>query len=513
MDGEVINALLAEDDPSSCQFVKQTLSGCSKTVKFNTETAKDLTTAIRILSCKSFDIILSDLQLPDSSGIDTVKRIRASNPYIPIIVMTELADEEIGVQAIKNGADDYLVKGKIFKDVLGRSIRYAIERKKERARAEKILKDERNRAQNYLDVAGVILLVIDNDRKVKLINKKGCEILGYEEREIIGKDWCGNFVPDKAGREVKPVISALLRGQIEPFEYFENLILTKSGTERLVAWHNAILYDENGKVEAVLSSGEDITGRKQAEEQKTRLLEEIENANHELKDFAHIVSHDLKVPLRGIKILADGLAAACADALSEDSKRQIDMLLKRIDRMHGLIDGILQYSRIGRTHEEQTRVSLNGLVSEIIETIGPPENIEIALEDELPTILCERTRITQVFQNLLSNAVKYMDKSKGYIKVGCVEEDGFWKFSVADNGPGIKEKYFEKIFKIFQMLSTADETESTGIGLSVVKKIVEMYDGSLWVEAKPGYGSTFFFTLPRSHEAVKMEKRLLKSCC
>jgi PAS domain S-box-containing protein len=513
MNGEVINALLVEGDLSSCRFVKQTLSDCSKTVKFHTETAKDLAAAIQILNCKPFDIILLDLQLPDSSGINTVKRIRASNPHIPIIVITELADEEIGVQAIKNGADDYLVKGKIFKDVLGRSIRYAIERRKEHARAEKVLKDERNRAQNYLDVAGVILLVIDNERKISLVNKKGCEILGYSEKDIVGKDWCDIFVPAKARSKVESVISTLLKGRLGTFEYFENPVLTKSGAERLVAWHNTVLCDENGKVEAVLSSGEDITERKQAEEQKTRLLEEIENTNQELKDFAHVVSHDLKVPLRGIKLLADGLAASCAGTLSEDGERQIDLLLKRVDRMHGLIDGILQYSRIGRTHEEQTWVNLNELVSETIETIGPPENVKIKVEDELPMILCERTRITQVFQNLLSNAVKYMDKPKGYIKVGCVEENGFWKFSVADNGPGIEEKYFEKIFKIFQMLSTSDETESTGIGLSVVKKIVEMYDGNVWVEAKPGYGSTFFFTLPRTHDAAKRQKQLLKSCC
>ena len=512
MDGEVINALLVEEDSPACLFVKQALSDCSKTIKFNTETAKDLTTAIRLLNCRSFDIILLDLELSDSSGINTVKMIRASNPHIPIVVMTELADEGIGVQAIKNGADDYLVKGKIFKDVLGRSIRYAIERKKERIGAEKVIKDERNRAQNYLDVAGVILLVIDNEQKVSLINKKGCEILGYSEKEIIGKDWCDSFVPEKARREVRLIISGLLRGQLDPFEYFENPILTKSGAKRLLAWHNVILEDENGKVEAVLSSGEDITERRQAEEQKSRLLGEIESTNRELRDFAHVVSHDLKVPLRGIKMLADGLADSCADTLSKDSKRQIELLMKRVDRMYDLIDGILQYSRIGRISEGRTQVNLNELVPEIIETIGLPENIEIELEDELPTILCERTRITQVFQNLLSNAVKYMDKSKGYIRVSCVEENGTWKFSVADNGRGIEEKYFEKIFKIFQTLSTTDETESTGIGLSVVKKIVERYDGSVWVEAKPGYGSTFFFTLQRSHDTVKKEKHLLKSC-
>ncbi|MGD1042918.1 MAG: ATP-binding protein [Sedimentisphaerales bacterium] len=110
----------------------------------------------------------------------------------------------------------------------------------------------------------------------------------------------------------------------------------------------------------------------------------------------------------------------------------------------------------------------------------------------------ERLRLKQVFQNLLSNAVKYTDKPKGQIKIGCTEENGFWKFSVADNGCGIKEKYFGKIFEIFQTLTSRDKTESTGIGLTIVKKIVELYGGKVWVESKVNEGSTFFFTLPKA---------------
>jgi signal transduction histidine kinase len=112
----------------------------------------------------------------------------------------------------------------------------------------------------------------------------------------------------------------------------------------------------------------------------------------------------------------------------------------------------------------------------------------------------------QVFQNLLSNAIKYMDKPQGWIKIGCVEQDGFWKFSVADNGPGIEEKHFEKIFKIFQALPTSPDFEGTGIGLTVAKKIVELYDGKIWVESKVGEGSTFFFTLPMQEIGAKDAK-------
>ncbi len=144
-----------------------------------------------------------------------------------------------------------------------------------------------------------------------------------------------------------------------------------------------------------------------------------------------------------------------------------------------------------------------------LNAIAPPENITVTIGNELPVIECEATRITQVFQNLLSNAIKYMDKPQGQIRVGCVEEESCWKFSVTDNGPGIEEKYFERIFQMFQTLSPRDEVESTGVGLTVVKKIIEMYGGGIWVESVVGDGSTFFFTLPKQHAMVKNEKILV----
>jgi len=247
-------------------------------------------------------------------------------------------------------------------------------------------------------------------------------------------------------------------------------------------------------VSAVLAG---IIERKRGEQKQAELLKQLESANKELNDFAHIVSHDLKAPLRGIKTLANWISTDYADKFDQAGREQIDLLLGRVDRMHNLIDGILRYSRLGRVKEEKTKVDLNELVPNIIDLIAPPESITITIEDELPVIECEKTRITQVFQNLLSNAVKYMDKPQGQIRIGCVQEDGFWKFSVADNGPGIEEKYFEKIFQIFQTLSTRDEVESTGIGLTLVKKIVQMYGGRIWVESKIGEGSAFFFTLPK----------------
>ncbi|GAI09845.1 unnamed protein product, partial [marine sediment metagenome] len=155
------------------------------------------------------------------------------------------------------------------------------------------------------------------------------------------------------------------------------------------------------------------------------------NVNQELKDFAYIVSHDLKAPLRGIKTLANWILSDCADKLGDQANEQMNLLLERVERMYHLIDGALQYSRAGRVEGQRKQVNLNDLISEIINMVVPPENITVTIENELPVIECEEVHIMQVFQNLLSNAIKYMDKPEGWIKVGCVEQDGFWKFSVA----------------------------------------------------------------------------------
>jgi len=235
----------------------------------------------------------------------------------------------------------------------------------------------------------------------------------------------------------------------------------------------------------------------------TATIEKLTVANRELADFAHVAAHDLKAPLGAIGSLAGIIKQDCSDDIDKQHREYLDILIGRTERMNNLINSILRYSEIGRSEQKKERTDLNLSVREAISNIDVPENIEITIENELPTVICEKTRVTQVFQNLLNNAVKYMDKPQGQIKIGCVEEDDWWKFSVADNGPGIEEKYFEKIFQIFQSLTRRDEVEAIGIGLSVVKKIVEIHGGRVWVESKLEESSTFFFTLAKQKAMVK----------
>jgi len=367
---------LVDDDPGDRRLVMLALTKSRQPIQFTVQTAQSVAEALEHLKNNSFDLVLLDLGLPDSRGLETVDRVCQAIPHIPVVVLTVLADEETGVEAIKKGASDYLVKSNYFSDLLVRTIRYSLERKR-----------------------------------------------ADEEREKLNKD-----------------LETAVR--------------------------------------------------------------ELSRSNKELQDFAYIIAHDLKAPLRAIGTLADWMSTDYADKFDEEGRKQMKLLRGRVDRMHNLIEAVLQYSRLGREKEKWVQVDLNKLVPEVIDMVAPPQNITITTESQLPVIECEETRISQVFQNLLSNAVKYMDKPQGRISIGCAEDDGFWKFSVADNGCGIEEKHVDRIFKIFQTLSPRDEFESTGIGLTMVKKIVELCGGKIWVQSKPGEGSTFFFTLPKQKKEI-----------
>jgi two-component system, LuxR family, sensor kinase FixL len=242
---------------------------------------------------------------------------------------------------------------------------------------------------------------------------------------------------------------------------------------------------------------EDITARKTLEAEQARMIRELERANEELKNFAYVVSHDLKAPLRAIGSLADWIAADQKEKLDSEGQEHLRLLMQRVRRMDGLIDGILEYSRIGRVHEAAVAVDLNQLLLEVIDSLAPPASIRIEVAEGLPALKTERTRMQQLFQNLLSNAIRFMDKPEGLIRVEWADLGDSWRFSVGDNGPGIDPRHFDRIFQLFQTLNPRDRVESTGVGLSIVKKIAEGLGGRVGVESTPGQGSTFWFQVPK----------------
>lgn len=238
-------------------------------------------------------------------------------------------------------------------------------------------------------------------------------------------------------------------------------------------------------------------------EQLRQSEEQLQAANRELTDFATIVSHDLKSPLRAVATLAKWMQGDYADKLDAEGRENLAEMVKRVGRMDRMIDGILQYSRAGRAVEKPMPMALAELLPAVVQDLAPPAHVHVHIAPGLPVVYGEAVRLLQLFQNLISNAIKYGDKPQMEIRVDWADAGEFWQFSVADNGPGIEERHFERIFKMFQTLAPKDKTDSTGVGLALVKRIVEGAGGRIWVESRVGEGSTFFFTWPKEPQTSR----------
>ncbi|MEM0999136.1 MAG: ATP-binding protein [Bacteroidota bacterium] len=224
--------------------------------------------------------------------------------------------------------------------------------------------------------------------------------------------------------------------------------------------------------------------------------ERLEMMNQGLDRFAYIVSHDLKSPLRAIGNLADWIEEGIADNDPEEVQRNLDLLKRRVRRMESLIEGILHYSRAGRIQVERIPVNVRKLLEEIMESNHQESPAILALPEELPVLFTSRTSLYQVFANLISNAIKYNDQAVPELVISAVRTGEFWRFTVADNGPGIAPKHHETIFEIFGTLQSKDSYESTGIGLTIVQKIVEDAGGTIELDSALGEGARFSFTWP-----------------
>ena len=244
----------------------------------------------------------------------------------------------------------------------------------------------------------------------------------------------------------------------------------------------------------------DVSEYKKAQRAIEGYSERLEKVNRELNDFTYIVSHDLKEPLRSIDAFSRFVFEDYKDKLDEQGKDYLRRVRANAKRMQILIDDLLEISRLERKNNPFEEVEAKELVREAklrFEYAEKQQNVKILYDaDNLPKVFCDRVRLTEVFANLISNAIKFIDKPAPVIEIGCAKNNGAYEFYVKDNGPGIEEKYFGKIFEIFQRLGKREEHEGTGAGLTIVRKIVEMHNGRIRVESELGKGATFYFTIP-----------------
>ncbi|CAM3338650.1 sensor histidine kinase [Zobellia roscoffensis] len=232
---------------------------------------------------------------------------------------------------------------------------------------------------------------------------------------------------------------------------------------------------------------------KEQERKKEELLKSLSLQNEQLNEYAHAVSHDLKAPLVNINTLISWFIDDNKEALTEDSFEPLHKVLFNVEKMDQIIKGILDYSTIDKLESDDRQIDINGLIDEALKTITVPDNIKISVQENIPKLIGSAWMFEKVFQNLITNSIKYSDKEQGVIEIGVTENNKFYEFFVKDNGIGINPGYFERIFKVFTKLEST--SSSSGIGLSIVKKIVEHYNGKIWVESQEGLGSTFYFTI------------------
>jgi PAS domain S-box-containing protein len=470
------------------------------------------------------DGILVEVKMPEIGGIEMCRRLKADErtAHIPVILLTaHRATAELKAEGLDAGAEDFIVKPVDNVELVAR-IKVVLRIKQaeddlRRANAslEQLvtertgnLQKERDLAQSYLDVAGVMFLVINADQMVRFLNRKGCEILRCDEAEAIGANWFDTFLPEEQRDSTKVIFDSLIRGEIESAEYYENPVLTHSGEIRLIAWHNTMLRDERGVIVGTLSSGEDITERKQMEEtllQSSRLIA--------LGQMAAGMAHELNQPLTGISVTAQGYkmliergVEITKEGLLEDSV----LILEQVERMRQLIEHLRIFSR-DRSAEPKEKVLLGDVIYNVLRIIGTQlksHGIELHLEiaEELPPVLGDPYRLEQVLLNLINNARDALDEKQEQVKRGNLPDwgkrlrvgthcaDGQIIVEVEDTGIGISEMNRQKLFQPF--FTTKEPDKGTGLGLSIAYAIVQDHRGTIECQSEEGEGVLFRVVLP-----------------
>lgn len=352
------------------------------------------------------------------------------------------------------------------------------------------LHNQKERYRGIISNMNLGLIDIDNDETILLANETFCEMSGFTLDELVGKNKSDVFLALQSVYTTNFNSENLSSNIVESYEL---KIVNKKQQSRDWLVSRSLKYDIAGSVTGGICIYFDITEKNILQVQKEQLLKRLKNQNVHLNEYAHVVSHDLKSPLRSIHSLVQWIKEDNETVFNEKTANYFFLIQERVEKMDLLIQGILNYSSLENNKFDHEQVDLNIVLKNILDTIELPSHIDIRIKKKLPIITSDRYKMLQLFQNLIENAIFYNNKPKGIITVSYTEDNEKYTFSIKDNGQGIAKENQEKIFQIFQSLDSKSKTN--GIGLSIVKTIIEKENGKVWVESIENEGATFFFTI------------------
>ncbi|MDD1673499.1 MAG: ATP-binding protein [Methanomicrobiales archaeon] len=368
----------------------------------------------------------------------------------------------------------------------------------EHSKTDMALRETGQYLDNLIKYANAPIIVWDPQLRITRFNKAFEELTGREASEAIGQSLEFLFPKEKTNTAMD-LVRKTMGGEL--WHVVEIPILHADGTVKTVLWNSATLYENDGKtVRSVIAQGQDITERRQAEEEVQEHMANLKRSNEDLERFAYIASHDLQEPLRNVVSFSQLLSRRYAGKLDPDADEFISYIVEGGKRMQSLISDLLDYSRVNTRAKPFEPTNCEDVVEKVMQNLFfvIQESNATIETTPLPVLNADPTQLEMVFQNLISNAIKFRRDEPPFIHISAERSGDIWTFAVRDNGIGIDPAFQERIFEIFQRLHTRDKYPGTGVGLAIVKKIIERHGGRIWVESEEGKGSTFYFTLPAS---------------
>lgn len=368
-------------------------------------------------------------------------------------------------------------------------------------------------------IKGIAIIVTDTKGIIKSFNKDAEKLLQYKANEVIEKENFIIFHDKEELRKRSKYLSKKVHKHIEGFDTIiiyndsnglvntEWTFIQKTGSKILVELNVSSVDNENSDITGYICSIKNLNNKLSTESQLKNEIhslyknlndksKEVLLLNSELRTVTYNLSHSIKTPLHGINQISQWLKEDYKDSIGSDARELLNMLIYRVEKLNAIIDNLLEYTDIKVKLEKLSKLDLNYVLKNLINFLNVPQKIEINIARNMPHLKIEKKYIESIFTNLIENSIKFMDKEKGRIEVGFVELNKEYMFFIRDNGPGIEEKYFEKIFTMFHSINNNESIENLGVGLALTKKIVELHGGTIHIESKINEGTTVFFTLP-----------------